>query len=154
MPDEKKCDVLSRHCKIFIAFENQEASFSHRQKIKTVAVNQIFKGFHFFANLVSGLKLQGLLQYMLNECRDDLVSVEKEIKMVEDYISLEKVRYGNNLDFEVRIVNHSNHALVAPFLLIPFLENSFKHGSSQILKSPWIKLDLVADFHTLHFRLV
>ena len=100
------------------------------------------------------LKLKGLLQYMINECRDDLVPVEKEIKMIEDYISLEKVRYGNNLDFQVRVVNYSNHALLAPFLLIPFLENSFKHGASQMLNSPWIKLDLIADIHTLRFRLV
>jgi hypothetical protein len=99
------------------------------------------------------LKLKGLLQYMINECRDDLVPVDKEIKMIEDYISLEKVRYGN-IDFKVRIVNDSNNALVAPFLLIPFLENSFKHGTSQMLSSPWVKLDLVASIHTLHFRLV
>ena len=49
MPNEKKRDILSRHRKVFIVFENQEASFSHWKKIiKTVAVNEIFKRFHFF----------------------------------------------------------------------------------------------------------
>ena len=57
------------------------------------------------------LKLSAVLKYMINECEASLVSVEKEIKMIEDYIGLEKVRYGNRLDLQVQIkVDHKNKA--------------------------------------------
>jgi len=98
-------------------------------------------------------KLTALLQYMINECQEDLVPVQKEIRMIEDYVGLERVRYGNNLDVRVRIIDNSSNAQIEPFLLIPFLENSFKHGTSQMLKSPWIKLDLIVDDTCLHFTL-
>jgi hypothetical protein len=99
------------------------------------------------------LRLSDAIEYMINECDASLVLVEKEIKMIDDYIGLEKVRYGNQLDLQVQIIGDYNNKLIAPFLLIPFLENSFKHGASQILSSPWIKLTLSVNDHNLYFEL-
>ena len=99
------------------------------------------------------LKLSAVLKYMIHECEASLVSVEKEIKMIEDYIGLEKVRYGNRLDLQVQIkVDHKNKG-IAPFLLIPFVENSFKHGASEILEHPWITLTIVVNNDNLYFEL-
>jgi sensor histidine kinase YesM len=86
------------------------------------------------------LKLSNTLKYMINDCEAALVPLEKELKMIEDYISLEKVRYGDRLEMQLEITGDYKNKLIAPLLLIPFVENSFKHGSSKMLKHPWIKL--------------
>lgn len=86
------------------------------------------------------LKLSDTLKYMINDCEAPLVPLEKELKMIEDYIGLEKVRYGDRLEMQLEIAGDYKNKLIAPLLLIPFVENSFKHGSSKMLKRPWIKL--------------
>lgn len=102
-------------------------------------------------NLVK--KLEKLLRYMINECEQPLVSLSKEINMINDYIELEKVRYGNRLEMDITIIDNYKNKTVAPLLLIPFIENSFKHGTSKMLRDPWIKLFIQADENLLHFSL-
>ena len=103
-------------------------------------------------------KLSDMLNYILNECKEQWVPLEKEIKMIEDYMALEKVRYGDQLNLSIDIPhnfhskdNLSESMLVAPLLLIPFVENSFKHGASKVLRSPYINLRLAIEKSTLHF---
>jgi len=88
------------------------------------------------------LKLSDTLKYMINDCESPLVPLEKELKLIHDYIGLEKVRYGNRLDMEVEIKGDYKNKLIVPLLLIPFVENTFKHGASKMLKQPWIKLKI------------
>jgi LytS/YehU family sensor histidine kinase len=99
------------------------------------------------------MKLSAVIKYMVNDCEASWVLVEKEIKMIEDYIGLEKVRYGNRLDLQVQIENDHRNKFIAPFLLVPFIENSFKHGASQILKRPWIKITVIVNSDHLYFEL-
>ncbi|MEP6466334.1 MAG: histidine kinase [Parafilimonas sp.] len=98
-------------------------------------------------------KLEKLLHYMINECEEPLVSLPKEIAMLNDYLELEKVRYGNRLDLQTEIQNGVENKMITPLLLIPFVENSFKHGTSKMLKEPWIKLFIQTDENVLHFSL-
>lgn len=92
------------------------------------------------------LKLSDTLRYMVSECEAPLVPVEKELKMLQDYIGLETVRYGKRLDLEVEVKGDYSEKLIAPLLLIPFVENCFKHGASQVLSKPWIRLRIdIAD---------
>lgn len=99
-------------------------------------------------------KLEILLHYMIDECNQPLVSLRKEISMLEGYIELEKIRYSKKLDMQVQIETGAEDRLITPLLLIPFVENSFKHGASKILKESWIKLFVQADESVLHFSLV
>ncbi|KAA9038380.1 hypothetical protein FW778_12465 [Ginsengibacter hankyongi] len=99
------------------------------------------------------LKLYDTLTYMINDCNADFVPVEKELKMIEDYISLEKVRYGNRLQMLVEIKGECQNKLIAPLLLIPFVENCFKHGSGKVLKNPWIRLSIVIGETMLYMDL-
>jgi LytS/YehU family sensor histidine kinase len=92
-------------------------------------------------NLV--LKLSDTLKYMLNECDVPFVAVSKEIKMIYDYIGLEKVRYGSRLDLKIEMKGEYKNKLIVPLLLIPFIENCFKHGASKMLKHPWIKMLII-----------
>ncbi len=98
-------------------------------------------------------KLENLLHYMINECNVPSVLLSKEISMMNDYFELEKIRY-HNLDIDVKINGDYANKKIAPLLMIPFIENSFKHGTSKMLKEPWIRLMIQLDEHMLHFVLV
>jgi two-component system LytT family sensor kinase len=106
-------------------------------------------------------KLSGLLHYILNECNQPLVQLKKEINMVRDYMALEKIRYGQQMNMTIDIQDKDSpplarevgRGLIAPLLLIPFVENSFKHGVSKMLAHPWVKLEIIIENNTLHFSI-
>jgi sensor histidine kinase YesM len=98
-------------------------------------------------------KLSATLHYMIEDCEALLVPLQKEIDIITDYIQLEKVRYGSRLKVDVNITGKLDHKLVTPLLLIPFIENSFKHGTSQMLLHPWIKMKIIVGDNDLCFEL-
>jgi sensor histidine kinase YesM len=99
-------------------------------------------------------KLSGMLHYILNECNLPLVPLEKEIKMIRDYMALEKIRYAEQLQMTIDIQEDHDGKMIAPLLLIPFVENSFKHGASKMITQPWIKLNLSVENDRLHFSII
>lgn len=74
------------------------------------------------------LKLSDMLRYMLYECNEERVYLEKEIQYIRNYLDLEKIRLSQNADIKIEIVGNIASVKVAPLLFIPFIENSFKHG--------------------------
>jgi len=96
-------------------------------------------------------KLSGMLHYILNECDQPLVPLEKEIRMIQDYMSLEEIRYGEQMKMTMDIQENYSGKLIAPLLLIPFVENSFKHGASKMLSHPYVKLRINIENNMLHF---
>jgi two-component system, LytTR family, sensor kinase len=98
-------------------------------------------------------KLSNLLRYIIYECNQPLVKLDKELKMIRDYIDLEKIRYGENFNMSLQIQGNASNKMICPLLLIPFLENSFKHGASQMLTHPWVNLDIVIEDENLYFNL-
>lgn len=88
------------------------------------------------------LKLSELINYMLYECREDDVLLEKEIKFIHNYIDIERLRYGDKLDIDIKVKGDPNGRTIAPLLLLPFTENCFKHGASLELDQSWVKLDI------------
>ena len=95
--------------------------------------------------------LSGLLHYILNACNQPLVPLQKEINMLRDYMALEKIRYGEQMNMTIEIQEEGSEKLIAPLLLIPFVENSFKHGTSKMLAHPWLKLQMTIENNMLHF---
>lgn len=85
-------------------------------------------------------RLSGLLRYMLYEGNETRVPLSRELTMLEDYIALEKIRYGNKPDIHSSLPDQTDGLYIAPLLLLPFVENCFKHGTSQVLEQPWISL--------------
>ena len=98
-------------------------------------------------------KLTDMLRYILHECSRSLVPLEKEIKMVEDYMALEKIRYGDRLKMNLEIKGDYKNKMISPLLLIPLVENSFKHGASKMLEHPSVNLAITVDGHYLFFLL-
>jgi hypothetical protein len=98
-------------------------------------------------------RLSGLLYYMNSEGEKDQVPVEKEVQLIRDYVSLEKVRYGDRLDMQIEIEGDFQGKFIAPLLLLPFVENSFKHGASVMRGKQWIHLKMDVDENCLKFDL-
>ncbi|MBT1701851.1 sensor histidine kinase [Chryseosolibacter indicus] len=94
------------------------------------------------------LKLSELINYMLYECKSDEVPLSKEINFIRNYVDIEKMRYGDKLDVDLRVTGQVNDKLIAPLILLPFVENSFKHGASENLLQSWVKITV--DSHPKH----
>jgi len=76
--------------------------------------------------------------------------LKKEIEYVESYIDLQKQRFGKNITIEVSLNNIDNHYHIEPMLLIPFVENAFKHGTGMIADAA-ISVELAAKNNLLQF---
>ena len=86
--------------------------------------------------------LSDMLRYILYEGQKPLVPLKQELLMITEYVNLEKIRYGNKLDVHILIPDKHNDLYIAPLLLLPFVENCFKHGTSRVLQDPWINLTI------------
>ncbi|MBK7426008.1 MAG: histidine kinase [Saprospiraceae bacterium] len=88
------------------------------------------------------MRLSDLLQYMLYECKADFVPLKKELQFIKHYIELEKLRFGENLDLRFNIRGEIQNYRIAPLLLLPLVENAFKHGVSETIEQPWLSIDI------------
>lgn len=97
------------------------------------------------------LKLADMLDYMLYQCKDAEVPLKKEIAFIQDYIDLESLRYGNKLTLNFTYHLHCPNVMIAPLILISFVENAFKHGASNNLKDSVIRIELTTNQDQLYF---
>jgi sensor histidine kinase YesM len=97
------------------------------------------------------LKLSEILRYMLYECESTTVPLKKEINIIEHYIALERLRHGSDLSCTFKKEGESFGLPVAPMLLLPFVENGFKHGVSKMADQKWIHITLLYKDGLLRF---
>lgn len=98
------------------------------------------------------LKLSNLLDYILYQVNKPKVNLQDEIDHLEDYIALEEMRFNDTLKVNFYKENINETIQVAPMLLIPFLENSFKHGEI-INGSMQVDISLKMNNNTLLFKI-
>ena len=98
--------------------------------------------------------LSDMLRYILYEGQKPLVRLTQELLMIKEYINLEKIRYGNKLEVHVLTPDKADNIYIAPLLLLPFVENCFKHGASNMLQNPWINLTVELKDTTLVMKLM
>lgn len=98
-------------------------------------------------------RLAGLLNYQLHESHRDSVPLAKEMEYIRDYISLEQIRYGDRLDVQTNFDSLASlhRLLIPPMLLLPFVENAFKHGAAQTEGNCWIQMHLSVHNNLLVF---
>lgn len=99
------------------------------------------------------LKLSSLLSYMLYDCKAEEVRLEKEVEIMKDYIDLEKERYGNTLEISWTVEGTISDNFISPLLMLPFLENAFKHGVSDQIEKPWMGVDISVANDILKFKI-
>jgi sensor histidine kinase YesM len=86
------------------------------------------------------LKLSDLLNYMLYECNAPRVPLRKEVDLIRNYISLEELRYGSRLKVDYMEEGNVRSSSIAPMILLPFVENAFKHGVSGQTEGAWVRI--------------
>jgi two-component system LytT family sensor kinase len=96
------------------------------------------------------LKLSEIMRYMLYESNDNKVDLEKELQYLQNYIDLQKIRFGNKAFVDFKITGEVGNQQIVPLLLIAFIENAFKHGVANDPSMP-ICLRINLDGTRLHF---
>jgi len=99
------------------------------------------------------LKFSDLLSYLLYECDDPRVPLDKELAMMKEYMFMEKIRFGKTLEMEIVVKGSAGNKKIAPLLLLPFIENSFRHSNSHAEQS-WINLELSIEDNMLTMKLM
>ena len=121
---------------------------------------------HFMFNVLNGMvalarkhsdllepsliKLSSLMRYMLYEADEDKVPLDRELEYLQSFIDLQQQRFGNNVRVQADLDASGDPHQIEPMLLIPFVENAFKHGTG-IIKNPEIIIRLYCTSEKLHF---
>jgi hypothetical protein len=143
----------------------QEIKSKHLQSELILLKSQVNP--HFFFNTLNNLyslsldqseKLPGLIQklrdlmaYMVKSSQDETVPLMEEWKFLENYLSLEKLRLSEDSDIKMAVTGDLTGKRVAPMLLIPFVENSFKHGVSTTAGDFFVHIQLKVEANRLFF---
>jgi two-component system, LytTR family, sensor kinase len=98
-------------------------------------------------------QLSAIMHYVLKECNDELVSLEKEVTFLKSYIALEKMRYEKNTVIEFEVSGNAGGKKIPSLLLIQFVENAFKHGMKEKTEENWMKVRMSIKENMLTFVL-
>lgn len=149
-------------------YKDQKEVISLREQKKSTELNALKSQLnpHFLFNTMNNLyalalkksdqtpvviaKLSEMLDYILYRCNDQYVPLVDEVTLLDNYIALEKLRYGKRVEvgFDHNIEAQS---VIAPLLLLTFLENAFKHGVSQEIKTAQIKMSIYGNSKEIDF---
>ena len=89
------------------------------------------------------VKLADLMRYLIYECNEEKISLDKEIAFIRNYIEIEKVRYKADIRFTVE--GETKGVMLEPFLFIAFIENGFKHAMDNAFADPFIYITLKVE---------
>jgi two-component system, LytTR family, sensor kinase len=99
------------------------------------------------------LRLSGILQFMLHESNHATIPLQLELKCIQDYIELEKLRYTDKLSVSVNVQEGLENLAITPLVIFPFVENSFKHGASEAIRDAWVNIDFSVYKDHLVFKI-
>ena len=97
------------------------------------------------------LRLSKILRFMLYETSGDYIAIEQELKVMDDYIALESLRYDDSLQVSFHQNVEDMRQAIPPLLLIPLVENAFKHGASETRGLPFVDIHLSVEQRNLTF---
>lgn len=120
-------------------------------------INSIFVLIHKNPTMASEslAKFSGLLRYQLYECNENLIPLRKEINYLKNFIELEKLRHEYNTECNLTVVPTLDQNLqIAPFILMPFVENAFKHLSQYKDRANCIEIKITHTEHVLRFEII
>jgi len=97
------------------------------------------------------LRLSKILRYMLYEASGTYIAIEQELKIISDYIALEQLRYDESLRINFNYDIEDMKQALPPLLLMPLVENAFKHGVSETRDHPFVDIHLSVKQRQLAF---
>lgn len=98
------------------------------------------------------MKLSKMLRFMLYESGKPFITIAEETLLIEDYLELERIRYNERLNITFKKEIDDNYQRVSPLLLLPFVENAFKHGVSETRFNSFVNIELLLKKGLLHFN--
>lgn len=99
-------------------------------------------------------KFSDMLRYQLYECNADKIEIEKEVKYLDSYVNLQRLRMSANYTVKFICSENLNNFRIPPLLLIPFVENAFKHVSNYADRSNEITIHVSKEEDTFNFSVV
>ncbi len=99
------------------------------------------------------LRLSKILRFMLYDTGGNFIAIDDELKIITDYIALEKLRYDDTLLVTLNADIEDSKQPLPPLLLIPLVENAFKHGVSETRNKPYVDINLTVRHHQLLFTI-
>jgi two-component system LytT family sensor kinase len=143
----------------------QEAEFKQVKSELALLKSQIQP--HFFFNTLNNLyalsldksdrvpeviiALSELMRYILDSANKKEVPLAEEVKFIENYLGLEKLRFTESADIRFNVLGDTNGKKIAPMLFIPFVENSFKHGMMAPQQNGYVRVSLTIRPNELDF---
>ena len=98
------------------------------------------------------IKLSNIMRYMIYESDKPFVPLSREIDYVKDYLDLEKIRLNKPFELTFDVSHVDTTIEIPPLILIPFVENAFKHGVSDANDNSWVSVELFSDAMELVFQ--
>ncbi|MBO2544663.1 histidine kinase [Salegentibacter sp. BDJ18] len=98
------------------------------------------------------LKLSELMRYLLYETKDNKQPLDKEILCIQNYLDLERIRYGEQVKINMEVTGDIEGKKIPPMLFIPFIENAFKHGASKNIGDVCISIKLQVKQEDIYFK--
>jgi two-component system LytT family sensor kinase len=97
-------------------------------------------------------QLSDFMRFALYECNEEFIDLQKEISMLEDYVALERVRCDDRVEISFDTMGNFSEHTIPPLILIPFVENAFKHGAEMQNGQAWIRIFIAIDKGTLQLK--
>jgi LytS/YehU family sensor histidine kinase len=97
------------------------------------------------------MRLSKILRFTLYEASGEFIAIEQELKIIDDYIALEKLRYDESLRINFNYDVEDMKQALPPLLLMPLVENAFKHGVSETRNRPFVDIHLSVKNRQLLF---
>lgn len=147
--DQQKAQKVTENLKTELAFLRSQVSPHFMFNVLNNMVALARKGSDQLEP--SLIKLSSLLRYMLYETDEEKVSLQKEIEYLQSYVDLQRQRFGKNVAIKSCMSKVDADYQIEPMLLIPFVENAFKHGTGWI-ENAEIEIELKAEKNLLTFN--
>lgn len=149
--------------------EQEKLIIENKQLLSEIQLMKIKLHPHFLFNTLNNLyvmstlnnanaaeyimKLSELYRIMLYECNKDFYPLQEELKLIDNYIELEKIRYDERLKIDIQLPEEINEQIILPpLLLFTFVENAFKHGCRNDVGKPFIKVTVKTEEGQIHFK--
>lgn len=95
------------------------------------------------------LRLSDMMRYVLYECNSGAVSLEREVEFISNYVELERIRHGKHVSINFTLSGDTGDKKIEPLLLIPLVENSFKHGINAQMENSYVNIQFEVNDHTV-----
>ena len=100
------------------------------------------------------LRLADILSYMLYDCNNIFVPLDKEIKIIKDYVVLQKTTMEKQLEIDIAAKGEIENKRIVPLLLFPFIESSFARFANQDLETYWLNIEFFVDKSTFTMKVI